>query len=521
MINCPFNNFSYGKALVILVFILFGCGLLVNAQEKKPRIKANIINEHLEGKGDLIKFDSLKTTKGKGIMGCVSGLSYTYKVKSNNYVPSGETMLPYLDDGIANIVFTNTSDFNLYFTVTIKGVYDKGINVQCLGKSSTIKGLERGGSSPLGFGVILSASESGIVVKIDKISKNKYIEKDGQLTYTADEKLSCDFSFTIKLPPALKPLEIVEADTVVKIKDNKEDDFWKTGSKKEENAPDANKKKELNANDDFWNGTKPTDSKNKTEKANDDFWSGNGKKIEANKTKDDFWNGSVDADMKVNYKAKCSGSNKCGYLNEKNEMVIDYIYNVTYDFKENLGRVGTTEGYGFVNKKGQKITKEAFKDARDFFNGMAAVKQNDKWGFINKSGQIVVPCIYNEVGNFNNDLAYVTINDNKLEAKPNGGCDQDYYVLLKTISLINKSNVVLQKEKKYEVLSYPHFHTITLTRETYYKTDGERRAAEREAERNKELEENNRRRCVEEERNATENLKRQAESAGYKLLEKK
>lgn len=60
--------------------------------------------------------------------------------------------------------------------------------------------------------------------------------------------------------------------------------------------------------------------------------------------------------------------------------------NVT-SYSEGLAAVQASSGkWGFVNEKQQWVIQPQFEDAKSFQTGRAAVKQNGKWGFINKRG---------------------------------------------------------------------------------------------------------------------------------------
>ena len=46
--------------------------------------------------------------------------------------------------------------------------------------------------------------------------------------------------------------------------------------------------------------------------------------------------------------------------------------------------------YGYINEKGEVVIDFIFEDANGFKYNLAAVKLNDKWGFIDLSGQFQI-----------------------------------------------------------------------------------------------------------------------------------
>ncbi len=514
-INLLFNFF--------VLFLLFG--LTTNAQQK-TRLRANAINDNklkqLRDRGvqiKNIKYDTYKTTEGEGVISCMPGITYKYKVTANSYTGGGAAMMDYLDDARFSLSYTNNTryfyNFKLY-TKPLNGHFDT------LGMTDITpsKGDKPGGGlSASNYGITLSANEKMVTLKIcGYIEVKEWVTPaDGIANFKTINKQPCNSTITIKLPPALKEWEIEEGTPEKPTEEAKLKLPKSTTEEEEKELPNKNKESKDNGNP--WNGRPTTASKTAVADNNDPF---NGKpkgEVAEQNNPDDKWNGFSEEDIKVNYKAKQSDNrpNLYGYVNERGGTAIDYMFVKAYDFKENMGKVRLDNGYGFVNKNGKVITKEGFEDARDFANGMAAVMLKNKWGFINKTGQLVVPCIYDRAENFNSSVAKVVQFENKLESRLSNGCSADEYILLKSILLINKTNSVIQRDKRYEIRRYIiGIGPIILSSEPLNMTAEERSAREIEAERQKEIERNRVKRCNEEERIAMANLKSQAAAAGYK-----
>jgi len=69
---------------------------------------------------------------------------------------------------------------------------------------------------------------------------------------------------------------------------------------------------------------------------------------------------------------------KCGYINQKKQVIIPLKYDCAWSFQE---------------------------------NGLAGVKNSGKWGCVNQKGEEVIPCIYDRMLNFaKNGLAVAVVN---------------------------------------------------------------------------------------------------------------
>ena len=110
---------------------------------------------------------------------------------------------------------------------------------------------------------------------------------------------------------------------------------------------------------------------------------------------------------------------KWGFVNERGEEVIPFIYNDVGDFSEGVARVKLNKKWGFIDKEGKRIIPCKYDDAGDFSEGLARICDDVnewgdpkyfKWGFIDKKGKEIISCIYEDVGDFSEGLARVKLN---------------------------------------------------------------------------------------------------------------
>lgn len=95
---------------------------------------------------------------------------------------------------------------------------------------------------------------------------------------------------------------------------------------------------------------------------------------------------------------------KFGFLNIRNQIIIDYKYEDVRPSKEGFAAVLDYHGWGFINNKGNVIVN-GFEEVLSFQEGLAAVKRNGKWGYINKDGVIVIPFRFDDADSFSDGLA--------------------------------------------------------------------------------------------------------------------
>ena len=79
---------------------------------------------------------------------------------------------------------------------------------------------------------------------------------------------------------------------------------------------------------------------------------------------------------------------KCGYIDEKNNIVIDFKYELAMSFFEGLAVVGLNGKVGFIDHKGNEVIPIFYDAATHFEDGEAKVKKDGKWGTIDKENNV-------------------------------------------------------------------------------------------------------------------------------------
>jgi hypothetical protein len=86
--------------------------------------------------------------------------------------------------------------------------------------------------------------------------------------------------------------------------------------------------------------------------------------------------------------AALNSQNKCGFYNEKGEVVIPFIYNRVRPFSDGLALVSKKGKFGFIDKSGNLKIPLQFNNAWSFYDGIAIVSDKDDNFFsINTNGE--------------------------------------------------------------------------------------------------------------------------------------
>lgn len=79
---------------------------------------------------------------------------------------------------------------------------------------------------------------------------------------------------------------------------------------------------------------------------------------------------------------------KCGYIDEENNVVIPLDYDTAMSFSEGLAMVCKGEKCGYINKNNEVVIPFEYDAATPFENGEAKIKKDGKWGTITTEGKI-------------------------------------------------------------------------------------------------------------------------------------
>lgn len=112
---------------------------------------------------------------------------------------------------------------------------------------------------------------------------------------------------------------------------------------------------------------------------------------------------------KYNDSSSLSDTVYYGYVDSKQEMVIEQKYKIAGNFSEGLACVSEDgENYGYIDKKGNLVIDYQFKLGSNFKDGYAIVANDDeKFGVIDKKGNLVVDYKYDYISTFSEGMAVV------------------------------------------------------------------------------------------------------------------
>lgn len=79
---------------------------------------------------------------------------------------------------------------------------------------------------------------------------------------------------------------------------------------------------------------------------------------------------------------------KCGYIDEENNIVIPLDYDTAMSFSEGLAMVCRGEKCGYINKNNEVVIPFEYDAGTPFENGEAKIKKDGKWGTITQDGKI-------------------------------------------------------------------------------------------------------------------------------------
>ena len=101
------------------------------------------------------------------------------------------------------------------------------------------------------------------------------------------------------------------------------------------------------------------------------------------------------------------GSKQYGFIDERGQEVIPFIYDEASSFSEGLAPVRKDFKAGFIDKTGKEVIALEYDETYPFSEGLAPVWKDGKAGFIDKTGKEVIPLIYDYLWHFSERLAQV------------------------------------------------------------------------------------------------------------------
>lgn len=106
-----------------------------------------------------------------------------------------------------------------------------------------------------------------------------------------------------------------------------------------------------------------------------------------------------------------AGMNRCGYINQYNDIVIPLQFQAAERFQGGLAAVQVQGLWGFINPLNELRVPAIYKSVLPFQEGKAAVQDvlTSLWGYIDQKGEVIVEPQYVEVRSFSEDFAAIKI----------------------------------------------------------------------------------------------------------------
>ena len=82
------------------------------------------------------------------------------------------------------------------------------------------------------------------------------------------------------------------------------------------------------------------------------------------------------------------------YIDKQGNILYPYLADSFDDYSEGFAKAVTNKKVGFLDNKQEWVIQPQFEATRRFKNGYAAAKQNGKWGLINTKGEWVIQPVY-------------------------------------------------------------------------------------------------------------------------------
>jgi hypothetical protein len=105
--------------------------------------------------------------------------------------------------------------------------------------------------------------------------------------------------------------------------------------------------------------------------------------------------------------AVVSFEGKFGYINQRGETLIPFIYDVANIFTEGVAPVKLNGKYGFINMKNETVIPFQYDYAGKVNSGMARIEKSGMWGFINVNTKVEIPLQFYNANDFSEGLASV------------------------------------------------------------------------------------------------------------------
>jgi len=162
--------------------------------------------------------------------------------------------------------------------------------------------------------------------------------------------------------------------------------------------------------------------------------------------------------------------NKWGFINNKGEIAIPFIYEDASSFREGLAGVQIIQPFdtvdltpyktefdfrlkrkwGFIDKEGNEIIPFMYDSVSPFSDGLARAKFDNKWGVINIKNEVVIPFIYDGIVIYSSFIRVELDNKMGLIDKQNNIIAPIIYDII--YGRIHKNIVIVKLDGKYGLI---------------------------------------------------------------------
>lgn len=102
-------------------------------------------------------------------------------------------------------------------------------------------------------------------------------------------------------------------------------------------------------------------------------------------------------------------NHRYGYVDAEGILQIPLMYDVAFDFSDELAVVCLNGKFGFINQRNEWAIPNIYDDAYDFHEGLARVRKDGLWGYISKDGNVVIDFQFKECYDFHEGWAKVVV----------------------------------------------------------------------------------------------------------------
>lgn len=101
-----------------------------------------------------------------------------------------------------------------------------------------------------------------------------------------------------------------------------------------------------------------------------------------------------------------------GIIDIKGIVKADFLYDIIYPFSEHRACYSINNKFGFLDEFGNRVIDALYDEAYPFSCSLAKVRKKNKWGYIDKNGRIVIPFMYADAHNCVNNCLVVNSGGN-------------------------------------------------------------------------------------------------------------